>query len=524
MTYREHGMWEVLDVLRRIHRQESLRQVSRVTRRSRGTVRRWVAEARRLAWRQEEEPSEELASRVVAAVQPGPEEVRGETEQLLAAYRERIAAWLRVHEPGERGLTLTKVRTLLAREGVAVPYSSLHRFAVRELGFGRQVGTVRRADVAPGEMAEVDFGKLGLIFDPEKGRRRLAWALVVTLGYSRHMYVHLTFSQRVKDLIAGIEAAWRFFSGVPRRVVLDNLKAAVVKADRYDPTFQRTFDEYAAHRGFVIDAALVRHPTGKPIVERGVPYVRESFYRGETFVCLAEAQSRAVAWCRTTAGLRVHGTTRAQPQVVFEQVEQAAMLPFDERPFDVPSWAEVKVHPDCHVRVGYALYSVPYRYRGQQATVRADQTLVRIYVRGELVKTHPVGKPGARQTDYADYPVEQTPYAMRDAASVVRRAAGHGTSIGRFTERLLEGTFPWAKLRQAQKLLRLVDKYGAKRVEGACVRALLFDMVNVFRLEGMIMQALAAAPPGERQQAASEGLLRFLRPGTSLTHGPAGKG
>jgi transposase len=522
MAYREHGMWEVLDVLRRLHRQESIRQVSRVTGRSRGTVRRWVNAARQLGWRREDAPSEELATRVVAAAQPGPEEVRGETEQLLTAYRERIGAWLRVHERGERGLTLTKVRTLLAREGIVVPYSSLHRFAVRELGFGRHAGTVRRAEVVPGELAEVDFGKLGLIFDPEAGRRRTAWALVVSLGYSRHMYVHLTFSQQVRDLIAGIEAAWRFFRGVARRVVLDNLKAAVVKPDRYDPTFQRTFDEYAAHRGFVIDAAIVRHPTGKPIVERGVPYVRESFYRGETFVSLAEGQARAEGWCRTTAGMRVHGTTRAQPLVVFEQVEQAALLAFDGLPFDVPSWAEVKVHPDCHVRVGYALYSVPFRYRGQRVTVRADQALVRIYVRGALVKTHPVARPGGRQTDYGDYPAEQTPYAMRDAASVIRRAAGHGASIGRFAERLLEGTFPWAKLRQAQKLLRLVDKYGAKRVEGACVRALLFDMVNVFRLESMIMQALAAAPAGERQQVASEGVLRFLRPGTSLTHPSAG--
>ncbi len=91
----------------------------------------------------------------------------------------------------------------------------------------------------------------------------MAHALVVTLVYSRHQYVHVTRSQRLGDVIDGLEDAWAFFGGVPVRVVLDNLKAAITKADRYDPIFQRVFAEYAQVRGFVIDAAVPRHPTGK---------------------------------------------------------------------------------------------------------------------------------------------------------------------------------------------------------------------------------------------------------------------
>ena len=178
-------------------------------------------------------------------------------------------------EDGSRGLRLTKVHELLGRHGVEVPYSSLHRFAVKHCGFHeRQRITVRVADVEPGELAEVDFGRLGLVPDPETGRRRVLHALIVTLVYSRHQYVHVTTTQKLPDLIDGLEDAWEYFGGVPARVVLDNLRAAVTKADRYDPVFQRTFEEYAAHRGFVIDAAVVRHPTGKAQASYCTPFCR----------------------------------------------------------------------------------------------------------------------------------------------------------------------------------------------------------------------------------------------------------
>lgn len=178
-------------------------------------------------------------------------------------------------------MQLTKVHRLLERRGVRVPYSSLHRFVVKHCALATGRVTVRMSESAPGEVAEADFGRLGRVWDPVAGRLRVLWALVVTLVYSRHQYVHTTFSQKREDVIAGLEDAWLFFGGVAHRLVIDNLTPAVRKADRYDPIFQRVFEEYAHHRGFTIDAAVVAHPTGKPRVERSVPYVRENFFRGE---------------------------------------------------------------------------------------------------------------------------------------------------------------------------------------------------------------------------------------------------
>jgi hypothetical protein len=347
-----------------------------------------------------QEPDETLARQVAERMQPiSVSRAHGESEVQLTLHRERIRAWLAPDASG-RGLRLSKVHQLLARQGVVVPYSSLHRFAVAQCGFHdeRRV-TVRVAPVAAGELAEVDFGRLGFVPDPETGKRRTVHALIVTLVHSRHQYVHVGHTQTLADLLEGLEDAWAFFGGVPARVVLDNLKAAVTKADRYDPVFARTFAEYAEYRGFVIDAAVARHPQGKPHVERQVPYVRESFFRGESWLSRDHVQREVVRWCREVAGQRIHGTTRQRPMQIFEAVEKGKLTPLSRPRFDPPVWSECKVHPDHHLQFQKALYSVPTRHVGKRVWVRGDSKLVRIYVQGELVKTHERMPAGKRSTD-----------------------------------------------------------------------------------------------------------------------------
>ena len=497
MAYREHGMWEVLDVLKRHHRGESQRRIAVATGRGRKTIRAYIREAKKLGWSKEVPPDDELASRVAQRRQPGPSSSEASaSEKALHAHHDRIQQWVEGPE-GERGLKLTKVHELLTREGVDVSYSSVYRYAVEQFGLARSRLTLRRAEVSPGELAEVDFGQLGKIYDPESDRKRLVWALLVTLGFSRHQYVHVNFSQKLDVVIDGLEEAWEFFGGVPERVVVDNMKTAVVKADRYEPSFQRTMEQYAELRGFVIDPAVVRQPKGKPIVERGVPYVRESFFRGEQWLDLAHVQREARRWCLEVAGRRIHGTTQKRPLVVFEEVELACLRPVNGPRFDTPQWAEPSVHDDHHVKFLKALYSVPTVYVGKQVTVRGDKALVRIYYKGELIKTHPRKPAGGRATDYTDYPPDLEAYARRDPERMVRQAKKLGNNIGRFMSLLLSGVFPWAKLRQAQKLMRLADKYGHARVETACQRALGFDLINVQRVERILKNAVAPSddPP-----------------------------
>ncbi|MPY81590.1 MAG: DDE-type integrase/transposase/recombinase, partial [Actinophytocola sp.] len=193
----------------------------------------------------------------------------------------------------------------------------------------------------------------------------------LTAVYSRHMFVWVTFTQTLTAIVAGCEAAWRFFGGVFGVLVPDNASAIVAAADPVNPRFTVGWLDYAQHCGFVTDSTRVRSPKDKPRVERAVQYVRGNFFAGEEFACLADAQARAQQWCATTAGLRVHGTTQARPAEVFAASEAGLLLPVPDT-YDVPIFTTVKVHRDHHVEVGKALYSAPAALLGERVQVRAD--------------------------------------------------------------------------------------------------------------------------------------------------------
>lgn len=486
MGYKEHGMTEILDILRRTQAGDGKRQIAKATGIDRNTIRKYlkIADGCGFAPLSDPETLHEIALAVFREIHLSDGKGASANETILMPHKEAIGNWLRIDE-----LTLAKIHIKLRRMGVAVDYNALYRFSRKHLDFGGKESTVRMAETPPGEAAEVDFGRLGLVYDPAVGKNRVLHALIVTLTNSRHQYVYTTHRQTVEALIAGIEAAWEFFGGVTKRVVLDNMKAAVIVADRYQPIFNRIFLEYSEHRGFIIDPAPVREPTSKATVERQVQYVRENFFKGETFTSRDHAQQEAVKWCRDTAGLRIHGTTRKRPLIAFEEEEKQHLLPLTGERFDVPVWADCKVHPDHHIRFGLALYSAPTAYLRNTVSVRGDSRLVRIYHNEQLIKTHPKMAKGKRSTDYVDYPPEKSAYAMRDCAYYIRKGGENGEAQGRFMEALFAGEFPWSRIREAQKLIRLRERYGASRVEAACNRAISFGLFNIHRVEGMIQKA-----------------------------------
>jgi hypothetical protein len=259
----------------------------------------------------------------------------------------------------------------------------------------------------------------------------------------------------------------------------------------------------------------------KPKVERGIPYCRQDFFRGESFRDLADMQARAVVWCRDLAGTRLHGTTRRVPRVVFETEEHAHLLPLAPEPFDRPRWAWATVHGDHHIQFGHALYSVPTRYLGAHVEARGDARLVRIYLRGELIKVHATQPPGGRATDYADYPAERAPYAMRAPDACIRQAHEVGPAVGQFVTILLSGPFPWSRLRQAQKLQRLAARYGPERVNAACTRALAYELLDVRRVEGIVRVAADRAPVDGAPVPTAPLPARFTRAPASFAHRPS---
>lgn len=494
MSYRELTMNEIKEVLRRWKARQSKREIARGAGLDRKTVRRYIEAAEQCRLSRDDDPSESQLHQVAQLVQDRPEPEPSEQREILLKHKERIEGWLK----GDKPLRLSKVHVLLKRQGVETSYATLRRFAIDELGWRLPAATVRVDDPEPGQEAQADFGCMDVMYDPGAGRSRKLWVLIVTLTVSRYMFVWPTFKQTVEALCEGLDAAWRFFGGVPRTLVFDNPKTIVIKADATAPKLNQSFLEYAQQRGIFVDPARVRHPKDKPRVENQVPFVRESWFAGEQFLNLQEARESAEHWCREIAGSRIHGTTLKVPRQFYEEVEKPRMQPAPDKRFDVPLWTEAKVHPDHHIQVQRALYSVPHPYLGRRVRVRSDSHLVLIYLNTELIKTHPRVAPGERSTDPNDYPPGKADYALRNVDALIDRARKRGQYVGQYAERLLGYPLPWMKMRQGYQLLRLCDKYGPERVEATCRRALDFDVIDVPRVARMLKDAVRTEDEAEQ--------------------------
>lgn len=424
------------------------------------------------------------------------------SEELLLAVMEQIRpvtgrphgeGWARceVHRAFIAGLTarrvrLSKVKKLLRRRGVEVSYPTLRRFAMAELGFGDAAPTIPLADCGPGEEVQLDTGWMTHFLPNDVGKRRRFRAWIFTSVLSRHRFVFPILSESTATAIEACEAAWEYFRGVFRVVIVDNTKAIVQTADPLSPKITIAFLEYAQARGFVIDTTRVRKPKDKARVERAVQTVRDDCFGGEDLRGLEDALARGTFWCLEEYGLRRHSRTQRLPREHFEAEERACLLSAPTAPYEIPIWATPKVGRDQHAQVAKALYSVPTKYIGQTLRARADRSLVRLYQGAALIKTHPRVPTGKRSTDRSDFPAEKTAYALRDIGYLAKKAAEHGPSVGLFADRLLAGDLPWTRMRQVYALLGLAKRYGSVRLEDACARALAADMLDVHRLRRLL--------------------------------------
>ena len=505
MGFREVSVVEVREVLRFWLEGVGLRTVATRAGVDRKTARRYVEAARAAGLTREagaDAVTDELIGLVVEAVRPVRPTGHGAVWETLLGHEEQIRAWVGgfeldgvKHEP----LSVVKIEELLARQGVRVPYRTLHRFAVERCGFRTGRGTtVRVADGEPGVECQVDFAQLGLLLDPATGRRRRVHCLIFTAVLSRHMFVWLTYSQTQSAVIAGCEAAWAFFGGVFKVLIPDNLTPVVTKADAVNPRLAVGWLDYAQHVGFGTDPTRISSPQDKPRVERTVQYVRGNFWAGETSSTWLTPKPGSRPGAQTGPGCGSTAPPSAAPLEMFTELEADCLLPVAAA-YDQPIFSRVKVHRDFHVEIAKALYSVPEQFIGRHLEARADSELVKLYSTGSgggrLVKTHPRQPPGGRSTDPADLPEHKAGYALRDLTRLIAICAGHGPSIGIYAERLLDDPLPWTRMRSVYRLQGLITRYGPEPVETACSRALDLDVVSVSKIAAMLAKATETQQP-----------------------------
>jgi len=357
---------------------------------------------------------------------------------------------------------------LVSEHGFAGSYSSLKRF-VRRLG-NKTPLPFRRMECEPGDEAQVDFGSGAWIM--EEGKKRRAHVLRIVLSHSRKGYSEAVYKQDTENFIRVIENAFHAFGGVPKTLVIDNLKAAVKKADWYDPELNPKIIEFARHYNVVFLPTKPYTPRHKGKVESGIKYVKNNALKGRFFTSLAQHNRFLAHWERGVADTRIHGTTRKQVGKLFKEVEQQTLSPLAGERFPFYHEGKRKVNRDGHIEVAKAYYSTPPEYLGRQVWVRWDSRLVRIYDdQLQQIAVHARVSPGRFHTDRSHLADEKISSVERGVEYMLSKATRLGIQAGRWANQMIaargiEG------VRVLQGFLSLAKKHPADVINQASRAAL----------------------------------------------------
>ena len=385
-----------------------------------------------------------------------------------AHERSKIARWApKVKVLLDKGLTPKVIWHRLREkepdfEGSYSQVKRLCRALRREAG-------VRAKDVAipvvtlPGKEAQVDFGYVGKLYDPEQKRLRKAWCFVMVLSHSRIMCVRVVFDQKITTWLRLHISCFEELGGVPEIVRPDNLRAAVIRAafTPSDPTeLNRSYRELARHYGFKID------PTPPEALAWWVPNV---------------------------ASLRTHGTTNRVPAEAFAE-EKPHLLDLPSQPFELMEWKKAKVHQDSHVLIAKRFYSVPWRLVGREVWVRATEATIQIYADDTRVATHSRRGPGPRSTNDAHLPEGRRGYRYRDRAHWEKEAEAMGPHVARLVTEIFDADEVLYALRPVQATMGLFATLPPERVEAVCKRASFYGITSYGEIKRIVRKGLDAEP------------------------------
>ncbi len=380
---------------------------------------------------------------------------------LCDVHAERISAKL------DAGLSAKRIHQDLQSEiGFSGSYQSVKRY-VRHL---RRVQPERvwRIEVQPGEEAQVDFGAGAWVIEAD-GRRRRPWVLRVVLSYSRKAYSEAVWRQSTEQLIRCLENGFRYFGGATRTLNLDNLRAAVLHADWCDPDLNPKLQAFCRHYGTVLLPCRPRTPEHKGKTERGLGYLKGNGLRGRCFSSLCAHNEFLRQWEKTTADLRIHGTTRQQVAARFA-TERADLLALPASLFPCFREGRRRVHRDSYVEVERAYYAVPPEYITRDVWVRWDGREVRVFnERWEQIRLHR-RLPAGQFSECLGLGGGQGPL-QRQLDYWLGRCQALGGGCAQWARGVLERKGPIG-IRTLMGLIALSDKHGFRLLNQACATAL----------------------------------------------------
>jgi hypothetical protein len=275
----------------------------------------------------------------------------------------------------------------------------------------------------------------------------------------------------------------------------------------YDPQINLAYGELAAYYATLIDPARARKPKDKPRIERPMPYIRDSFFAGREFTSLAQMQAEAMRWATEVYGVHKHrGLDGQTPAALFAALEADALIPLPPRPFESVVYGVGRVAPDCHVKSGKALYSVPWRLIGQQVTVRTVGDVVQVFHTDTVVATHVLHLSG-RSTNPEHYPPHKIAHTLRSVTWCRTQAEQIGPGAVAIVVEL-STINAIHRLRAIQGIIRLRDKYGDARLDAACARALAVGDPNYRTVKGILLAGTEHGDDPPRHAPTPPAILR----------------
>ncbi len=328
------------------------------------------------------------------------------------------------------------------------------------------------------------------------------------------MFCELVFDQTIETWIWLHIKAFEYFGGVPRTIVPDNLKAAVIRAAfgvDDEIVLNRTYSELARHYGFQIDPTPVRSPEKKGKVERDVKYVKGNFLAAWESVDLGADRVALRRWVTEIADKRRHGTTGRVPAELFEEGERDALLPLPRKTWEKVVWKKARLHRDSHVQIDGSFYSAPWRYLHHELWVRCTPLVVAIHHGDERLWTHSRVPRGKRSTVEEHLPEQRRDLRHRSREYWIGRAKTLGDEVLRLAETIFDSDDVLLQLRKVQQVVTLLEKYPAERARRAARRALHFNCLEYRRIKSILTKALDLEPLDEEPERDWSTGSRFAR-------------
>ena len=472
MAYKETTLMDIYEIIRRWVSGQSISHIASVLEYDRKTVRNYINFAIEKGIRQNDKlyPKEKVLEILKSFIKSNRRQQPA--REILLDFKDEIIELINNPHNPLKAKSAFEVICIKHQMEDTVSYSTFKRFfnlhcRDKAIKYNTINQITCRIETPAGRIVQIDYAKVGLIYDEEQSRRRTLYAFIATLSYCRHKFVEFVFKQDQTSFVSSNIKMVHSFGGSPEIFYIDNLKSGVIKADLYDPKLNRLYSEFAEYYDVFIDPCRVRSPKDKGKVERDVQTIREQFRKFMAInpnLKIADANRLIAEWIRDEYGQKEHGTTGLKPYETFLQNEKPKlkMLPFNT--FELAEWKRAKVHPDCFVQYSKQYYSVPYQYSGKRVWIKATLKIVSIYYNDEIIKQH-LRSENKRHTDLNDFP-ENIKASLNP--HLHERLIEKAGQVGRYFKIMVQRTLnvhAWMRLRRAQGFVSLKDNYSYKLLE-----------------------------------------------------------